>query len=82
MCALAELNQACASRKQMRFSRLPQGCMRSDRLSSYEQWPLSLEAAMANETRRGLEVIASGETVAGAARFTRGDGRHGNPAPA
>jgi enoyl-CoA hydratase len=55
----------------------PQGCLRSDRRSSYEQFDLSLDDAMANETRRGLEVIRSGETQAGAARFAAGAGRHG-----
>ena len=55
----------------------PQGCMRSDRRSSYEQWDLPLDAALANETRLGLEVIRSGETIAGAARFASGSGRHG-----
>ncbi len=58
---------------------LPQNCLRSDRLSSYEQWSLDLDGALANETRRGLEVIRSGETAAGAARFAAGAGRHGAP---
>jgi len=56
----------------------PQRCLRSDRLSSYEQWPLELEAALRNETRRGLAVVESGETRAGAARFAGGRGRHGS----
>ena len=56
----------------------PQRCMRSDRLSSYEQWALDLEEALANETERGIEVIASGETREGATRFARGAGRHGS----
>lgn len=56
----------------------PQGCMRSDRRSSYEQWSMPLREAMANEIREGLQVIASGETVAGAARFASGEGRHGS----
>ena len=56
---------------------LPQTCMRSDRLSLYEQWSLDTEAALRNETLRGLDVLASGETLAGAARFRAGDGRHG-----
>ena len=56
----------------------PQGCMRSDRRSSYEQWSMPMREAMANETRQGLQVIASGETVAGAARFASGEGRHGS----
>ena len=55
----------------------PQRCTRSDRASSYEQWDLPMAEAMANETRHGLEVINSGETLAGAARFASGEGRHG-----
>jgi enoyl-CoA hydratase len=56
---------------------LPQTCMRSDRLSSYEQWSLATPDAIRNEFRRGLSVIESGETVAGAQRFASGQGRHG-----
>jgi len=56
---------------------LPQRCMRNDRLSSYEQWNLDLVDALSRETQLGLEVIASGETQAGAARFAAGAGRHG-----
>jgi enoyl-CoA hydratase len=59
---------------------LPQGCMRSDRRSSYEQWGLPLGEALAFETAVGLETIRSGETLAGAARFAAGEGRHGAPA--
>jgi enoyl-CoA hydratase len=55
----------------------PQTCMRSDRLSSYEQWPLACDDATRNELRRGQAVLASGETVAGATRFKSGQGRHG-----
>jgi enoyl-CoA hydratase len=58
---------------------LPQGCMRSDRLSAYEAWGLgAVEAAMGNEFARGLSVVQSGETVAGAQRFAGGAGRHGS----
>jgi enoyl-CoA hydratase len=56
----------------------PQLCMRSDRWSSLEQWELSLEAALSNEFRRGVEVLSSGESTEGAARFARGEGRHGS----
>jgi enoyl-CoA hydratase len=59
------------------IAKFPQQCMRSDRLSSYEQWPLDLDAALRLETRRGIDVVASGETVAGAQRFAGGAGRHG-----
>ena len=55
----------------------PQTCMRADRLSALRQWDLDEEAAIANEMRGGLEVIASGETLSGAKRFASGAGRHG-----
>jgi enoyl-CoA hydratase/carnithine racemase len=55
----------------------PQRCMRSDRLSAYEQEPLGLAAAIRNEYRHGIATIRSGETVAGARRFSAGAGRHG-----
>eukprot|EP00095_Tigriopus_kingsejongensis_P007957 snap_masked-scaffold7225_size3307-processed-gene-0.3 protein:Tk07957 transcript:snap_masked-scaffold7225_size3307-processed-gene-0.3-mRNA-1 annotation:"enoyl- hydratase" len=55
----------------------PQHCMRSDRQSSYDQWGLDLESAMANETTLGLETIRTGETLEGAKRFAGGEGRHG-----
>jgi enoyl-CoA hydratase len=55
----------------------PQRCMRSDRRSSYAQWDLPFADAMAEETRLGLQVIGSGETREGAARFAGGEGRHG-----
>lgn len=55
----------------------PQLCMRSDRLSSYEQWNLPLQDALARETELGREVIDSGETREGASRFAAGKGRHG-----
>ncbi len=61
----------------MQIAGFPQRCMRSDRLSALEQWDLPFEGAMANETRRGREVIASGETQEGARRFRDGAGRHG-----
>lgn len=59
------------------LARFPQLCLRADRLSAYRQWDLSTEQALAEETRGGLEVIRSGETVAGARRFAAGAGRHG-----
>jgi enoyl-CoA hydratase len=58
----------------------PQRCMRADRLSAYAQWDLSLCEALQAETRGGLEVIRSGETRSGAARFAEGAGRHGQKA--
>jgi enoyl-CoA hydratase len=63
------------------IARFPQRCMRADRRSAYEQWDLPLSQALLEETRRGLTVIESGETAQGAARFTRGEGRHGSRGP-
>jgi enoyl-CoA hydratase len=59
------------------LAKFPQRCLRSDRLSAYEQWSLSYEDGWRNELRRGRDVIQSGETAAGAASFARGEGRHG-----
>ena len=55
----------------------PQRCMRSDRRSALEQWGMSEDDAMRNELRLGKETIESGETAAGAKRFSKGAGRHG-----
>jgi enoyl-CoA hydratase len=60
------------------LARFPQLCLRSDRLSAYQQWPETLEDALTEETRLGLEVIRSGETREGATRFASGAGRHGD----
>jgi enoyl-CoA hydratase len=57
----------------------PQRCLRSDRQGLLAQWGLSEDAALLEETRRGLNVIGSGETRAGAERFAAGAGRHGKP---
>ena len=69
---------AAAKELALQISAFPQRCMRSDRLSALEQWDADFDAAMANETTRGREVIESGETREGAARFAAGAGRHGS----
>ncbi|MEE8581946.1 MAG: crotonase/enoyl-CoA hydratase family protein [Myxococcota bacterium] len=69
------LREATALARQL--SRFPQRCLRSDRLSSYAQWDLEFDDALLHETRTGLDVIRSGETLAGARRFAEGAGRHG-----
>lgn len=60
------------------LAKLPQTCLRNDRLSAIEQWDLSEEEAILNEFRRGLATIGSGETASGAAQFASGAGRHGS----
>jgi enoyl-CoA hydratase len=57
---------------------LPQGCLRSDRASLYEQWDFPLAEALTVEMGHGMDVLRSGEARAGAARFARGAGRHGS----
>jgi enoyl-CoA hydratase len=76
---LTEPGQALADALALahQLAALPQRCLRSDRASSYEQWDLPFDQALANEARRGLEVIDSGETREGAERFAAGAGRHG-----
>jgi enoyl-CoA hydratase len=55
----------------------PQRCMRADRLSSYQQWDLDFITALEHEFAGGMAVLESGETLAGARRFSQGMGRHG-----
>lgn len=59
--------------------RLPQTCLRNDRLSAYEGFDLPLEEALGNEFRRGLESLR--EADEGVGRFVGGEGRHGAFAP-
>jgi 1,4-dihydroxy-2-naphthoyl-CoA synthase len=42
------------------------------------QWAMGLDDAMRAEYRGGIEVVRSGESQAGARRFSEGAGRHGN----
>src|SRR5713226_3597557 len=60
------------------LAELPQGALRADRRSLLGQWALGLDDAMRAEYRGGIEVGRSGESQAGAQRFSEGAGRHGN----
>jgi enoyl-CoA hydratase len=66
-----------AERLALEISRFPQLCLRHDRMSAYEQWDLPYDRALANEFEHGRKVLASGETLKGAARFASGKGRGG-----
>lgn len=66
-----------AERMAFEIARFPQACMKSDRASAYEQAGLSLNDALANEFRHGLDIVNSGESGEGAAIFASGRGRHG-----
>lgn len=56
---------------------LPQTCLRNDRLSVLESLDLDGAAAMENEVGRGLRTLGTAGFAAGAAMFSRGEGRHG-----
>src|SRR5689334_24514045 len=53
----------------------PQAALRSDRLSSYEQWSLGLEDALANEYRHGMATLETGELFAGLEDYASGGWR-------
>lgn len=55
----------------------PQACMRHDRQSALTQWSLTEEQALAAEFALGMKTLQSGETVEGATRFAKGEGRGG-----
>lgn len=57
---------------------LPQGCLRSDRLSALYQWGRSETEAIDVEFGSLSKVAA--ESIAGAQRFAKGAGRHGEKA--
>ncbi|MGW4635652.1 crotonase/enoyl-CoA hydratase family protein [Nocardia sp. NPDC004415] len=61
----------------LELTRFPQTCLRQDRLSMLEQAGLAENDALANEFARGMTSLQS-DTLAGAARFTAGAGRHGD----
>jgi enoyl-CoA hydratase len=50
----------------------PQAALRNDRLSSYEQWSLPLDEALAVEYRHGMKTLETGEMVSGLERYASG----------
>jgi enoyl-CoA hydratase len=58
----------------------PQAALRSDRLSSYEQWSLGLGDALAGEYRHGMATLQTGEMFAGLDRYASGDWRQSSRA--
>ena len=53
----------------------PQAALRNDRLSSYEQWSLNLEEALAGEYRHGMATLQTGEMMGGLERYESGSWR-------
>jgi enoyl-CoA hydratase len=77
---LVEPGQALAGALELarQLADFPQLCLRADRMSALTQWGEPVDEAIRAETKRGIEVIRSGETQAGALRFVQGKGRHGS----
>jgi enoyl-CoA hydratase len=50
----------------------PQAALRSDRLSSYEQWSLALDDALGGEYRHGMATLQTGEMLAGLDSYASG----------
>ncbi|MDP3295168.1 MAG: crotonase/enoyl-CoA hydratase family protein [Nevskia sp.] len=69
---------AAAEALALQIAAFPQACMRGDRSSALGQSELSEADALAQEFDFGLAALRSGETLAGAARFSAGSGRHGS----
>ena len=62
------------------LARLPQTCLRADRLSAYEQWTMPMAEALKNEHRHGVRALGSPEILQGVGKFVGGAGRGGKPA--
>lgn len=56
----------------------PQAALRSDRLSSYEQWSMTLDEALAAEYRHGMATLETGELFGGLDRYASGEWRTGD----
>ena len=69
-------SRAAAEQLALEVARFPQTCMCNDRRSAYEQFGLSLEEALANEFRIGMDSLRAG-AAEGARKFAEGAGRHG-----
>ena len=52
------------------IARKPQAALRSDRRSSYEQWSMTLDEALANEYRHGMATLETGEACSAGWRTT------------
>jgi enoyl-CoA hydratase len=55
----------------------PQAALQSDRRSSYEQWSLTLEEALAAEYRHGMATLQTGEMLGGLDSYASGRWRAG-----
>src|SRR6266566_2550907 len=63
---------AAAQELALEIASKPQAAVRSDRLSSYEQWSLSLDDALAGEYRHGMATLQTQELIGGLERYESG----------
>ncbi|TET60992.1 MAG: crotonase/enoyl-CoA hydratase family protein [Promethearchaeota archaeon] len=56
----------------------PQTCLKSDRMSVYDQFGLNIKEAMIKEFEYGLKTLDSGEYLSGSKAFSEGIGKHGS----
>ncbi len=61
------LDTACKLAR--RLAKLPQTCLREDRLSAYEQWSLPLDEALQGELQHGFASLGSDELIQGLEAF-------------
>jgi enoyl-CoA hydratase len=72
--------RAAAEQLARELAALPQACLRSDRMAALAGLSLAEDAAIAEEFRRGLAVLAGPEVRDGVDRFRGRAGRGGGPA--
>jgi enoyl-CoA hydratase len=60
----------------------PQAALRSDRLSSYQQWSLTLDEALSNEYEHGISTLQTGELFGGLQDYSSGSWRDAGGQPA
>ena len=56
----------------------PQAAVRSDRMSSYEQWSLDIPSALLREYEHGMATLSTRELVGGLERYASGGWRRGH----
>ena len=69
--------RAAAEAMAQEIARFPQACMRSDRLSAYRAWGKSVREGLESEWATSAPIVKA-EGIAGAERFAKGKGRHGD----
>ncbi len=61
-----------------KIANFPQTCLKSDRMSVYDQSGLNIKEPMIKEFEYGLKTLDSGEYLSGSKAFYEGIGKHGS----